>query len=176
MVTSKIINIFRVSLGGDGPSVTDRIDFNNPSFTDYKDSTKEFPWIKSIDKTSGESLGNNMAAEKTDGIIQPGGISEAIWIIEVVISNVVGNSDNGANIFLTRLESWKDDVQVIKDVWEGGRFGIVDNNCNTNSITPIGTGSSTIGLIFLNYKKKINYQKNQAEITLTFRRSRGLDV
>jgi len=176
MVTAKKINIFRVSLGGDGPTVTDRIDFNDPTFGDFKDTTKEFPWIKTIDKTSGESLGDNMAAEKTDGIIQPGGISEAIWIVEAAISNVQGNSSDGANAFLTRLESWKDDAQVIKAVWEGGRFGIVDANCNTNSITPIGTGTGTIGLILINYKKKIDYNKNQADITLTFRRSRGLDV
>jgi len=176
MVTSKKINIVRVSLAGDGPTVTDRIDFNDPTFGDYKDSTKEFPWITSIDKTSGESLGDNMAAEKTDGIIQPGGIADAIWIVKGAISNVHGNSDNGANVFLTRLESWKDDVQVIKDVWEGGRFGIVDANCQTNNLTPIGTGTSTIGLILINYKKVINYQKNQGDITLTFRRSRGLDV
>lgn len=176
MVESKKINIFRVSSGGDGPTVSDRIDFNNPAFADYKDSTKEFPWITSITKTDGESLGDNMAAEKTDGIIQPGGISDSIWIVEGVISNVVGNSSNGINAFLTFLQSWKDDVQVIKDVWEGGRFGIVDDNCQTNNLTPIGTGINTVGLIFINYKKKINYQKNQAEITLTFRRSRGLDV
>lgn len=176
MVTSKKINIFRVSLGGDGPTVTDRIDFNDPTFTDYKDTTKEFPWITSINKTSGESIGNNMAAEKTDGIVQPGGISEAIWLVKGVISNIHGNSDNGANAFLTRLESWKDDVQVIKAVWEGGRFGIIDDNCNTNNLTPIGTGTSTIGLILINYEKIINYEKNQADITLTFRRSRGLDV
>ena len=176
MVESKKINIFRVSLGGDGPTVTDRIDFNDPAFADYKDTTREFPWIDTITKTSGESIGNNMAAEKTDGIVQPGGISEATWTVKGVISNVHGNSDNGANLFLTRLESWKDDVQVIKDVWEGGRFGIIDDNVNTNSITPIGTGTGTIGLIFINYEKIINYKKNQAEITLTFRRSRGLDV
>jgi len=117
-----------------------------------------------------------MAAEKTDGIIQPGGISEGIWIVEGVISNVVGNSSNGINAFLTLLESWKSDVQVIKAVWEGGRFGIIDDNNQSNNLTPIGTGVNTVGLIFINYKKKINYQKNQAEFTLTFRRSRGLDV
>ena len=176
MVTSKKINIFRVSTAGQGPTVTDRIDFNDPTFGDYKDSTKEFAWITSITKTSGESIGNNMAAEKTDGIVQPGGISEATWKVVGVISNVHGNSNNGINAFLTRLESWKDDAQVIKAVWEGGRFGIVDDNVQSNNITPIGTGTNTIGLIFINYDKKINYNKNQAEITLTFRRSRGLDV
>ena len=176
MVESKKINIFRVTSGGDGPTVSDRIDFNDPTFTDYKDTTKEFPWITTINKTDGESIGNNMAAEKTDGIVQPGGISEAIWKVVGVISNVQGNSSNGVNAFLTKLQSWKDDAQVIKAVWEGGRFGIIDDNCNTNNLTPIGTGSSTIGLIFVNYEKNINYNKNQAEITLTFRRSRGLDV
>lgn len=176
MVESKKINIFRVSSGGDGPTVTDRIDFNDPTFTDYKDTKKEWAWIKSITKTDGESIGNNMAAEKTDGIVQPGGISEGTWVVEGVISNVHGNSNNGINAFLTRLESWKVDVQVIKAVWEGGRFGIIDDNVQTNNLTPIGTGTNTVGLIFINYKKKINYQKNEAEITLTFRRSRGLDV
>ena len=176
MVESKKINIFRVSSAGDGPTTTDRIDFNDPTFGDYKDTTKEWPWITSLTKTDGESIGDNMAAEKTDGIIQPGGIADAIWIVEGAISNVQGNSSNGINAFLTRLQSWKDDVQVIKDVWEGGRFGIVDDNCQTNGLTPIGTGVNTVGLIFISYKKKINYQKNQADITLTFRRSRGLDV
>ena len=176
MVTSKKINIFRVSSGGDGPTVSDRIDFNDPAFGDYKDTTREFPWIVTLDKTEGESLGNNMAAEKTDGVIQPGGISEGIWIVKGKISNIHGNSDNGINAFLTRLESWKVDVQVIKAVWEGGRFGIIDDNCQTNNLTPIGTGVNTVGLIFINYKKIINYQKNEAEITLTFQRSRGLDA
>ena len=176
MVTSKKINIFRVTTAGQGPTVTDRIDFNDPTFGDYKDTTKEFPWITSITKTEPESIGNNMAAEKTDGIVQPGGTSEGIWLIEGKISNVHGNSDNGVNAFLTKLQSWKDDAQVIKAVWEGGRFGIIDANCATNNLTPIGTGTTTIGLIFINYKKKINYQRNEAEITLTFQRSRGLDV
>lgn len=176
MVTSKIINIFRVTTAGQGPTVSDRIDFNNPSFTNYKDSTKEFPWITSITKIDPESLGDNQAAEKTDGIIQPGGVTDVTWVVEGVISNVQGNSSDGINAFLALLQTWKDNAQAIKAVWEGGRFGIIDSNCATNNLTPIGTGVNTVGLIFTRYTKKINYQKNQAEIKLEFRRSRGLDV
>jgi len=65
---------------------------------------------------------------------------------------------------------------VISGILEGGRFGIQDFSNVNNTLLPIGTGPTTVGLIFSNYVPDSNYNKNRVDFTLEFRKSRGLDV
>ncbi len=79
----------------------------------------------------------------------------------------------GAATLLTQLRGWKDGEQAkITGSLEAGVFGIDDDSDPDNDITPNGD----IGLIFEDYKKINNYNLDRVEITLTFRRSRGIDI
>jgi len=83
---------------------------------------------------------------------------------------------SGGNTIITKLRQWKSQAQAILNTWEAGRIGFVDSSDTDNSITPIGTGTNAVGLIFQDYQKTNDYIKNRVDIVLTFRRSRGLDV
>jgi len=80
----------------------------------------------------------------------------------------------GASTIINQLRAWKEGEQAIvgSGNLEAGVFGIVDESDADNNITPDGT----IGLIFSDYKKINNYQLDRVEVTLTFRRSRGIDI
>lgn len=178
MVTSLIakkINIFRVTLPGDGPT-SEPLNFNDPAAPDFKDTGREGAYITSIKKTEPEGIGNNQSAEKPDGNVQPLGIIETTYEVIGFISNTRGNSDDGNNAFLIQLENWKTGTQATLGVWEAGRFGIADENDSTNDLTPIGTGVNAVGLIFQSYEKTNDYNRNRSDFRLIFRRSRGLDI
>jgi len=85
-------------------------------------------------------------------------------------------SDDGNNAITALLRTWKDEAQAILGELEAGRFGIIDASDSDNDLTPIGTGDTAVGLIFQDYTKTNDYNRNRVDITLTFRRSRGLDI
>ena len=174
-LVAKSFKIFRLTLAGDSPN-TDFILFNDAGNGDFKDTAKEGSYILTLQRGDPEGIGNNQAAEKPDGNVQPLGIVEGTYIVKGFITNMRGNSDNGVNAVITKLRLWKIEAQAILNVWEAGRFGIIDNSDVDNTLLPIGTGETAIGLIFQDYSKINDYNKNRVEITLTFRRSRGLDI
>jgi hypothetical protein len=182
MVEARIFRIFRYTNPSDDiltPSPNpflDRIDFNLIDQTDSKKTFVENAFVLTCERNKPEGLGINLTAEKPDGVVQPLQVIEEVWTIKGFISNMRGNSDDGNNTFLLLMEKWKNEAQVIKDVWEGGVFGIEDFSNSTNTLLPIGTGSTTVGLIFSNYTPISNYNKNRVDFTLEFRKSRGLDV
>lgn len=179
---AKIFRIFRYTIATDDiltPSpnpFTDKIDFNDVSIADPKDSSKERAFVFTNEKLETEGVGTSLTAEKPDGVIQPLAVIPGQYTIIGKITNTRGDADDGINAFLVLLQQWKDEQQVIKNVWNAGRFGIQDFSDTTNNLFPIGTGSTSIGLIFTDYKKTNNYTPNQVEFVLTFTRSRGLDV
>jgi len=173
---AKIINIFRVTDSDDDQTVSDRIDFNNLGITNPKDTAEERAFIFNIEKRDTEGIGANLTAEKPDGVVQPLAIIGGTYTITGRITNTQGNGEDGNNDFLILLQEWKDEPQVIKNVWNAGRFGIEDNNDSTNTLIPSNTAGSEVGLIFVDFKKTNNYNTNQSDIVLIFRRSRGLDV
>ena len=174
-LTAKRFRIFRLTLAGDGNN-TEPILFNDSADADFKDTAKEGAYITSLERDDPEGIGNNQSAEKEDGNVQPLGIVEGTYIMKGFISNMRGNADNGVNAFITTLRDWKTDPQAILGVWEAGRFGIVDESDVDNNLTPIGTGDNAVGLIFQDFHKINDYNKNRIDITLVFRRSRGLDI
>ena len=155
---------------------TDVIIFNDPNNADFKDTKREGAYITSIKRVEPEGIGNNQAAEKDDGNVQPLGIVEGTWEITGFISNVRGNASDGVNSFVSLLRTWKDGAQVIVNDWEAGRFGIEDENDQDNTLAPIGSGATAVGLIFQEYSKTTDYNRNRVDFVLIFRRSRGLDV
>ena len=181
MVLAKKITIFRLDSADASATVSsDKIEFNSvdqSSSTDFKKFDKEGAYITSIQKIDPEGIGNNQTAEKTDGNIQPLGVVGSMYKITGFITKLDGNSGNGTNAFLAKLQSWKDDIQQIIDDWESGVFGIEDLHDSTNTLLPIKT---TVGggpaLIFSEFDKTNDYTKNRADFILTFRRGRGLDI
>lgn len=155
---------------------TEFILFNNPGSADFKDTTREGAYILTLQRGDPEGIGNNQAAEKPDGNVQPLGIVEGTYIIKGFISNMRGNADDGVNSFISTLRTWKNEAQAILNAWEAGRFGILDSSDTDNNLAPIGTGPNAIGLIFQDFSKINDYNRNRVEITLVFRRSRGLDI
>jgi len=175
-LTSKPFTIFRKTTNaGENPG-TDLIIFNNPNDADFKDTAKEGAYILTLTRGDPEGIGNNQAAEVDDGNVQPLGIVEGTYILKGFVSNMRGNTDNGINAIITKLRIWKTEAQVILGQLEAGRFGIIDASDVDNSLTPIGTGNTAIGLIFENFAKINDYNRNRIEITLTFRRSRGITI
>ena len=182
MAEAKIFRIFRYTNASDDiitPSPSpflDKIDFNVTGNPDSKHTDIEHAFVKNCKRSEPEALGINLTAEKPDAIVQPQQILEGVYTITGFITNMRGDSDDGINAFDTLLKKWKDEAQVIAGVWEGGRFGIQDFSNASNSLFPIGIGPSTVGLIFVDYDSDSDYNRNQITFTLTFRRSRGLDV
>ena len=184
MVTTKKITIFRLAAGDASATVSsDKIQFNSvdqSNASEFKKSTKEGAYITSIKLVKPEGIGNNQTAEKTDGNVQPLGVTGTFYEVIGWITKTDGNSGNGANAFLTKIDSWKEGVQQIKDSWEAGVFGIEDLNDTTNTLLPIKFGAGgTLGgpaLIFSNYEKTNIYLKNRTDFIFQFRRSRGLDT
>ena len=175
-LVAKSFTLFRKTTDdGDDPG-DDRIIFNNPNASDFKDSTKEGAYIITLERGDPEGIGNNQAAEQPDGNVQPLGIVEGTYIVKGFITNMRGDADDGENEIVELLRTWKEESQAILGELEAGRFGIIDNSDIDNNLTPIGTGTDAIGLIFQDYKKINDYNRNRVEVTLTFRRSRGLDI
>jgi len=172
---AKPFRIFRLENALDDET-TDFILFNDPAGPDFKDTDKEGAYITTVKVGEPEGIGNNQAAEKPDGNVQPLGIVENTYTITGFITNMRGNADDGDNAFLAKLKLWKEGSQSIVDVFEAGQFGIIDSSDITNSLSPIGTGDDAIGLIFQDYTKTNDYNKNRVDFTLIFRRSRGIDI
>ena len=174
-LTAKPFRIYRLTAPGDDNTV-DFILFNDPNDVDFKDTAREGAYLLTLERGDPEGIGNNQAAEKEDGNIQPLSIVEGTYIFKGFISNMRGNNDDGVNAFLVKLREWKTGAQAIVNVWEAGRFGTDDDSDIDNTLSPVGTGTNAIGLLFVDYKKKNDYNRNRVEIELTFRRSRGLDI
>lgn len=155
---------------------TDSILFNDANASGFKDSKIDGAYLLTLERSEPEGIGNNQAAEKPDGNVQPLGIVEGTFVLKGFITNMRGPSGNGDNSILETLEEWKAEPQAIVDKFEAGRFGFVDSSDQTNTVTVIGTGTDAVGLIFENYQKINNYNRNRVDITLTFRRSRGIDI
>lgn len=179
---AKIFRIFRYTNASDDILIPlpnpflDKIDFNITTESDSKDTDIENAFVTICKRNNPEGLGVNLTAEKPDAVVQPLQVIEGLYTIEGFLSNMRGNSDDGNNSFNTLLQLWKDGAQVINGVHEGGRFGIQDFSNTENTLLPIGTGPDAVGLILVDYASTSDYNKNQIDFTLTFRRSRGLDV
>ena len=182
MVDAKKITIFRLISSDASATVSaDKIQFNSvdqSSSTNFKKFDKEGAYISTIQKIDPEGIGNNQTAEQTDGNIQPQGVVNRQYIITGWITKLDGNSGNGTNAFLAKLQSWKDDEQQIINNWESGVFGIEDLNDSTNTLLPIKTSvdAGNPALIFASFDKTNDYVKNRADFVLTFRQGRGLDI
>ncbi len=160
-------------------ATTTEIIFNDSSSGDFKDTAKPGAYIISLERADPEGIGNNQAAEVDDGNVQPLGIVEGTYILKGFITNMRGQppaAPTTPNAFLTLLRTWKDEEQVVVDDFEAGVFGIEDSSDPDNDIDPGPSGTNEIGLIFENYQKINDYNRDRVEITLTFRRSRGIDI
>lgn len=146
--------------------------FNNVNDTaTFKKTDVPGAYILTLERADPEGIGNNQAAEVDDGNVQPLGIVEGTYILKGFITNMRGDG-NVQNPFLELLRQWKEGPQVILDNFEAGVFGIDDESDEDNNITP----TNDLGLIFENYQKINDYNRDRVEITLTFRRSRGIDI
>lgn len=177
MVVAKTVIIAKFTGAGDTIATAEKITFNNAASGDFKVYNKIGAYMTGLKVIEPEGLGVNQAAEKPDGNIQALGVTEKTWILTGFITRTDGNDGSGlTNTFLNLLQQWKAGEQILKDVWEAGRFAIEDSNDVTNNLTPIGTGVNSVGLIFKDYEKNYDPITNRTNIILTFRRSRGPDI
>ncbi len=175
MVIAKPILIARFTAEDDDITTTDKILFNNPSATDFKNNEKVGAYFTSFKVVQPEGLGVNQAAEKPDGNIQSLGVTEKTYVLTGYVTKTDGNDGLGnSNAVLLLLDEWKTDPNILKGVWEAGRFAISDSNDSTNTLIPIGP--STLGLLFKGYTKDYDPVRNRTNIVLTYRRSTGPDI
>ena len=175
-LVAQSFTIFRKTTNAGANPGTDAIIFNPPAATNFTNTAREGAYILTLRRDDAEGIGNNQAAEIGEGNGQPLGIVEGTYGVTGFISNMRGNSDDGANSIITLLRTWKNEAQVINGQLEGGSCGIIDASESGNNLTPVGTGSNAIGLIFENFSKINDYNRNLVAITLTFRRSRGISI
>ena len=173
MPEAKKIRIFRVSLAGDDQTTTDRIDFNDPNDADFKDPKKEGAYIVEYEVETPHAVGDHAGVGRDIGGQQSLGQKARVHKIKILITKRDGNSSDGLNTYLILLELWNSELKKIKGTWDEGRFGIVDDNDNTHTLLPVGTGSAKKGPIWQNMKRKTLFQTNQEEILLELRESRG---
>jgi len=175
MAIAKPILIARFTASDDNIDTADKIIFNDPDADDFKDSKKVGGYFTSFKVVEPEGLGVNQAAEKPDGNIQSLGVTEKTYVLTGFVTKTDGNDDSGlTNTILLLLGTWKANPNIIKGVWEAGRFAIKDSNDSTNTLIPIGP--SALGLLFKGYTKDYDPNKNRTDIVLTFRRSTGPDI
>jgi len=170
---AKKFSLYRLSLTTDTEATTlDRIDFNDPTVTDLKDSKKENAWLIEFDRPSADGVGDDQPAEENLGSVDALGSTEDVYILKGIITKTTGDLDDGQNQFLILLDLWDSEPKKLNN-WPEGRFGVLDNGDHTNDLIPVRTGSNQIGLIWESYRKKTILAKNQTEITIRFRVSRG---
>ncbi|MCA9828553.1 MAG: hypothetical protein KC444_09260 [Nitrosopumilus sp.] len=168
------INLFRVSLASDDETTLDRIDFNNPANADLKDAKKENAWITSVERISGQGVGDDQPAEEALGSKDATGPVDDTYIITGKITRTSGDLDDGVNQFLLHLDLWDAESKTVGGVeWGEGRFGIIDDNDHTNDLIPVRTGTDQIGLIWESYTKKSILATNQTEFIIRLTVSRG---
>lgn len=189
-LTARPITIYRDNKN-DPESEPDHIIFNNSavSNTDFKDSSENGAYITSIKSVEPEGIGNNQAAEISDGNVQPLGVVEKTYTITGFITNqratIIIHPPPSTepptitpNSLLEKLKTWKTDPQVTNGTFEAGRFSLKDeedptNDLVTNDEEDVLTGE---GLIFQEYQKTNDYNRNRVDFVLIFRRSRGIDI
>ncbi|KKN75403.1 hypothetical protein LCGC14_0380240 [marine sediment metagenome] len=170
-----IINVFRVTSPGDGPTVSDRIDFNDPSDA-TKDTSIENAFITKITQNPTDGIGNNQGSEQKDSTLQALGSVENIIRLEGFISKRNGDLNDGNNAFLALLHQWADEPKQIKTTWRLGRMGIESNDNINSSFTPDGAGipaNLTIALLWERIEFVSDIVGNRELFTLWLRVNRG---
>lgn len=94
-LVAKSFRIFNLTALTDN-ATDDFILFNNADDANFKDTAKEGAYILTLERGDPEGIGNNQAAEKTDGNTQPLGIVEGTFIVKGFISNMRGDGGTGA--------------------------------------------------------------------------------
>lgn len=169
---AKKFRLFRVSLPGDDETSLDRIEFNDPTNANLKNAKVENAWLTSFKRIEPEGVGDDQPAEENLGSLDALGSTEDVYELRGIITNTRGNSDDGQNQFLILLDLWSSEPKKNANFAEG-RFGVINDIDHTDDLVPIGTGSSQIGLIWENYEKEHILAKNQTNIVIRFRVSRG---
>ena len=163
-LVAKSFTIFGKTTNAGAKPGTDALIFNNPAADDSKNPARVGAYILTLRRYEAEGIGNNQAAEIEDGNVQPLGLVEGTYVVTGFMSNMRGNYDDGANSIITLLRTWKNKAQVIDGQLEAGRLGIVAAGVSDNSVAPIETGKSWIGLMFEEFSKINAYKWNRVII------------
>ena len=175
-LVAKSFTIYRKTTNAGANLGTDAYIFNNPAADNFKKTAREGAYILTLRRDDAEGIGNKQAAEIDDGNVQRLGIGEGTYVLTGFSSNMRRYTCDGSNQVIKLFRTWKNEAQVITGQLKAGRFGIIDASDSDNSLKPVGTGNNAIGLIFENFSKINDYNRDRVEITLTFRRSRGISI
>ena len=174
LTTKTDLDAFNSSGDPDDISSVLRIDFNyNPTTADLKNSKKANQWIREFEIDTIHSIGDQQGAEKEMGDQEDLSVAGRVWDIEAILTARNIQSGNLAKLF-----TWADESSIVKDHWPDGRFGIYYEGDTTNELKPLSIhqtppAASPRGLVITRYKKKELLGKNQVQINLQFRESRG---
>ena len=167
-----IINLYRVTAGGDTLTVNDRIDFNLTTQIGQRTDI-ENAFITKMSNFPTDGVGNNQGAEAPTGDQSALGSVEEILTIDGYISKRNGDNDDGNNTFLATLKLWETDGKEIDGTWELGRMGIdIADNHNADLI-PVRTGSDQIAYLWEKIEYVTDFKGNREMFTLYLRVNRG---
>lgn len=166
---ARTINIFRVTAPGDGPTVADRIDFNA-----IKDTSVASAYIVSYEIGGKEALADNQSVQNALEEHQDLGPFEEIFLFRGFIALRDNGIVQGNNAFAQRLRDWKNEAKTNTNFIHG-RFGVIFDDFDIESVTPVGTGSDQVGLIMIDLLWKNDFERKplQANFELIFIKDKG---
>lgn len=165
------ITVYRVTVHGDGIGGADQIIFNNPSQAHYKDPKYIGAYITDVQYTNTSALAENQSPGQDTAGLQHQGEIEDVYILTIKFTR----RDITPHAFQDIFDTWVSQPKV-NAAFINGRFGIqIDDRIGKN-IVPEGTGSSQIGLMWLDADEKEDYMEPKvlpSKITLRFKVSRS---
>ncbi len=127
-----------------------------------------------------KSVSGNQALGQGTKDQQPEGILGEYYTIEGVVpymDGTVNATGDGSTINPTieQLKEWSDGLDTTDSIIHG-MFGFEFNTVPSYTITPISSGNTQIGLLWIGLEWKFNLILNIAEFTLKFKVDRGDDT
>jgi hypothetical protein len=167
------ITISRVTLTGDTPTgVSDKITINETTTQDGK--TEAVVIDGEVQIVSADGLAENQTANQDLSNLQPLGKNEKLYVVPLKIYRMKGNSDDGNNAIISKIETW-DEEDKDNDTWPEGRFSIIFDDCVPLSRQAQKPAGDIRGLMLHKVDWKLSWIGNPpyAKAILYFKESRG---
>lgn len=164
------ITIFRFTNNTDTyPGVTDLIVFNNSSGSP-KNTKVSNAYCLGYEIGNSAALAENQAPSQDTAGLQHLGEIEDLYTFRLMFSK----RDNNPHTYQDIFDTWVAQAKVNAN-WNNGRFGVAFDDRHGKNITPVRTGNSQIGLMWVDAVEKNDFirQPLQSFITLRLKISRS---
>ncbi|MBL4817985.1 MAG: hypothetical protein JKY15_01960 [Deltaproteobacteria bacterium] len=156
-----------------GSGTTERILFND-AIVDAVGNA----YITRVNHTRPKAISGNQALGQGTRDQQPQGELGEFYTIEGVVPFMDGTLDASgdgtqSNATIDLMESWEDNLDVIDGQIIHGRFGFELNTVKKYKLTPVSSGNTQIGLLWVSLDWDFNLILNIAKFVLKLKVDRG---